>query len=449
MVKLLNRAKMSISSTGTGDITLAAAVVNFQTFAQAGAVDGNVVRYGIEDGAAWEVGTAVMSNSATVMARTVNESSAGGNALNLTSSAVVFCTLSAADFSDNAAPSFVNTIPSALELNSGAVSTIDGKALDDDGFPVTYSFDAHNGTTVYSASSLPPQFSAVSINQSTGVFSMTASTNAATGAGNVNFRVRASDGVRTATRTTVCSLSFLPTSGLTGLYDMKDSNSYSGSGSTWADVSGNSGPNLTIDTSKVTYNSSGTGGIPSLSLDTNTATAAVSAGSGTSGHAGLTNASSPYSNTVVMIYSRPSSNNQSWGYFMSSTSQGHALIFESSSSAAITSGTAQSGSWPHNAAQSTSKLYIDKVDQSSMTQQQFKDFLLDSNNDDKYHSIALTDGLFYYGWATSIIHPNLGTACLKGELRALVFYNRALSQSELTGLHAHFAADYTSSTMVQ
>ena len=89
MLKLLNRAKMSISSTGTGPISLAAAVVNFQTFAQAGAVDGNVVRYGIQDGAAWEVGTAVMSSSATVMARTVDESSNGGNALNLTSSAVV------------------------------------------------------------------------------------------------------------------------------------------------------------------------------------------------------------------------------------------------------------------------------------------------------------------------------------------------------------------------
>jgi len=40
MVKLLNRAKMTISSTGTGNITLSAAVTNFQTFAAAGASDG-------------------------------------------------------------------------------------------------------------------------------------------------------------------------------------------------------------------------------------------------------------------------------------------------------------------------------------------------------------------------------------------------------------------------
>ena len=216
MVKLLNRAKMSISSTGTGDISLAAAVVNFQTFAQAGALDGNVVRYGIQDGAdAWEVGTAVMSNSATVMARTVSESSNGGNALNLTSSAVVFGTLSAADFSDNAAPSFSNTIPDTLELAAGVTSTINAKALDDDGFPITYSFDAFSGNTVYSASSIPPQFTSITVDQTTGVFSL-AATSSSSGGGSVNLRVRASDGVRIATKKVLCNLSFLPLSGLEG-----------------------------------------------------------------------------------------------------------------------------------------------------------------------------------------------------------------------------------------
>jgi len=449
MVKLVNRAKMAVASGGAGTLTLGAAPNGYQTFAASGVSTGDYIRYTIEDGSNWEVGLGYYNATGPTLARsTIHESSNSGNAITCSSDAVIFVTMSAEDFANNAAPSFTETIPSTLELNAGAVSTINAKALDDDGFPVTYSFDAHNGTTVYNASSLPPQLSAVSIDQTTGVFSLTA-TSSASGAGNVNFRVRASDGVRTATKSTACNLSFLPTSGLTGLYDMKDSNSYSGSGSTWADVSGNSGPNLTIDTSKVTYNSSGIGGIPSLSLDTTTATPAISVGSGTSGHAGLTNASYPYSNTVVMIYSRPSSNNQTWGYFMASTSQGYSLVFESSSSLAIAAGTTQHGSWAHKAAQSTSKFYIDKVDQSSMTQQQFKDFLRDSNNDDKYHSIALTDGAFYYGWATSRPHPNLGAASLIGDLRALVFYDRALSQSELVGLHAHFAADYTSSEMIQ
>jgi len=448
MVKLVNRAKMAVSSGGAGILTLGAAPNGYQTFTASGVSTGDYIRYTIEDGSNWEVGLGYYNATGPTLTRnTIHESSNSGNAITCSSDAVIFVTMSAEDFTDNSAPDFVNTIPSTLELNAGAVSTINAKALDDDGFPVTYSFDAHNGTTVYSASSLPPQFSSVSINQTTGVFSLTA-TSQANGAGNVNFRVRASDGVRTATKTTACSLSFLPTNGLTGLYDMKDSNSYSGSGSTWADISGNSGPNLTIDTNVVTYNSSGIGGIPSISLDTNTATPAIKVGPAYP--TGLTNTNSPYDNTVVMIYSRPSSLYQTYGFwFPPSTSQGGAIVFESSSNAALRTGTAMSGSWNHQSATTTSKLYINKVDQTSMTQLSLRLFLLDSNNQDKYHSVVITNGHYLHGWATSNVHPNLTSAGLKGDIRALVFYNRALSSNELAGLHAHFAADYTSSEMTQ
>ncbi len=448
MVKLVNRAKMTVASGGAGTLTLGTAPDGYQTFTASGVSTGDYIRYAIEDGSNWEVGLGYYNATGPTLARnTIHESSNSGNAITCSSDAVIFVTMSAEDFTDNASPSFTGTIPSTLELTSGAVSTINAKALDDDGFPVTYSFDAHNGTTVYSASSLPPQFSSVSINQTTGVFSLTATTQAS-GGGNVNFRVRASDGVRTATKTTACSLSFLPTNGLTGLYDMKDSNSYSGSGSTWADVSGNSGPNLTIDTSVVTYNSSGIGGIPSLSLDTNTATPAVKAGPAYP--TGLTDPNSPYANTVVMIYSRPSSLSQTWGFWLAnSVSQGGAIKFESSNSAALQTGTGPSGTWPHSAANTTSSLFINKVDQTSMTQQQLRDFLLDSNNQDKYHSFVLTNGHYLHGWATSNVPTNLPQGGLRGDIRALVFYNRALASSELAGLHAHFAADYTSSEMTQ
>ena len=448
MVKLVNRAKMAVASGGAGTLTLGAAPNGYQTFAASGVSTGDYIRYTIEDGSNWEVGLGYYNATGPTLARsTIHESSNSGNAITCSSDAVIFVTMSAEDFANNAAPSFTETIPSTLELNAGAVSTINAKALDDDGFPVTYSFDAHNGTTVYSASSLPPQFSSVSINQTTGVFSLTA-TSQASGGGNVNFRVRASDGVRTATKTTACSLSFLPTNGLTGLYDMKDSNSYSGSGSVWADVSGNSGPNLTIDTSVVTYNSSGIGGIPSLSLDTNTATPAVKAGP--TYPTGLTNTNSPYDGTVVMIYSRPSGLYQNWGFwFANSVSQGGAIKFETSSNTALLTSTALTGSWQHYAANTTSKLYINKVDQTSMTQQSLRDFLLDSNNHDKYHSFVITNAHYLYGWSTSNVSTNLPQACLRGDIRALVFYNRALAASEMAGLHAHFAADYTSSEMTQ
>lgn len=97
MTKFANRAKMSISSTGTGNVTLNAAEVGYQTFAQAGIVDSDSIRYIIEDGVAWEIGTGLMSSSATVMARTVEESSNSNNALNLTSSAKVLIGVTADD----------------------------------------------------------------------------------------------------------------------------------------------------------------------------------------------------------------------------------------------------------------------------------------------------------------------------------------------------------------
>lgn len=212
MAKLANRAKMTISSTGTGNITLAAADTGYQTFAQAGISDGDVIRYIVEDASnAWEIGTAVVSSSSTVLARTVEESSNGGSALDLTSAAKVFVGVTARDL-DNAAPIFITTPPTSLDLVGGGSTavTLNAKAYDEAGIPISYDWDAWatGGSTIYDASSLPPQLhSAPSINQSTGVFSLVGSSNSANG-GTVNFRVKASDGVKVATHNTSLILKF-------------------------------------------------------------------------------------------------------------------------------------------------------------------------------------------------------------------------------------------------
>jgi len=214
MAKLANRAKMTISSTGTGNITLASAVAGYQSFLDAGVSDGDQIRYIVEDnsGADWEIGTAAVSNNSTVLVRTVEESSAANNAaLNLTSSAKVFIGVTAKDL-DNAAPIFTTTPPSSLELaNDGSTAvTLNAKAYDEGGIPISYDWDAwlNNGTTIYDAASLPPQLaSAPSINQSTGVYSLIGSSNTSN-AGTMNFRVKASDGVKVATHVTDLTLEF-------------------------------------------------------------------------------------------------------------------------------------------------------------------------------------------------------------------------------------------------
>jgi hypothetical protein len=90
MVVLVNRAKMSTSTTGTGTITLGSAENGYQTFAGAGVADGDIVRYVIEDGDDFEIGTGTFDASGGTLTRTVSESSDSDAAINLSGNAVVF-----------------------------------------------------------------------------------------------------------------------------------------------------------------------------------------------------------------------------------------------------------------------------------------------------------------------------------------------------------------------
>ena len=97
MAVLANRVRVTTSTTGTGTITLGSAATTYQTFAEAGVSNGDVVRYLIEEGANWEVGTGTYTATGTTLSRTVSESSNSGSAITLAGSAIVSIVAAAED----------------------------------------------------------------------------------------------------------------------------------------------------------------------------------------------------------------------------------------------------------------------------------------------------------------------------------------------------------------
>jgi len=122
---------MTTATTGTGTITLGTAESGYQSFADAGVVDTDVVRYVIEDGTDWEIGTGTYTASGTTLARTVSESSNADAALNLTGSAVVYVSATDADFREETVGDITS---STLDLSTGNVFS-DAPAAN-----VTYAF---------------------------------------------------------------------------------------------------------------------------------------------------------------------------------------------------------------------------------------------------------------------------------------------------------------------
>ena len=122
MALFFDRIGFETASTGTGAIVAGSALEGMRTFAQAGAVDGQSVRYLIEQGAAWELVEGVLSASATTISRANTLSSSNsGSPINLASGgAQVFCVPMARD---------VNKTAATLTHTAGAI-TLDAQAAD-------------------------------------------------------------------------------------------------------------------------------------------------------------------------------------------------------------------------------------------------------------------------------------------------------------------------------
>ena len=153
MVKLVNRAKMTTSTTGTGTITLGSAVDGFQTFTAAGVSNGDTVRYCIEDGtSSFELGSGVFTASGTTLTRVVSESSNSNNAINLSGDAIVFITAIAADlqpttFTTTVFTATANQTTFSVSYTVGFVEVfLNGSKLS------AADFTATNGTSIVLAS---------------------------------------------------------------------------------------------------------------------------------------------------------------------------------------------------------------------------------------------------------------------------------------------------------
>jgi len=87
------------------------------------------VRYVIEDGIEWEIGTGVFNSN--TLTRNVTESSNGGNPIALSGGAQVFITATSDDLGVGGATFYETTIPSSAWSSGVATVTVTGIKADD------------------------------------------------------------------------------------------------------------------------------------------------------------------------------------------------------------------------------------------------------------------------------------------------------------------------------
>lgn len=123
-VQIRDRCYMNTATVGTGIITLGTAESGYQTFAGCGVTDGQVVRYVIQDGAAYETGSGTYTTAGTTLSRTVSESSNADAAISLSGTAKVFITALTVDI-----PSETTAIDSAFIAGTDYYFILEGGVL--------------------------------------------------------------------------------------------------------------------------------------------------------------------------------------------------------------------------------------------------------------------------------------------------------------------------------
>ena len=129
-LKYGNRIKVQASGTpGTSDFVLGTPVTGYQSISAAisSITIGDTVRYVIEEGSSWEIGTGTYNTTGPKVARTtVIQSSAGGSTLiNFTSAATLMVSVAAGDFVANPDSVFSGSITEAVFAITGTTPSID------------------------------------------------------------------------------------------------------------------------------------------------------------------------------------------------------------------------------------------------------------------------------------------------------------------------------------
>jgi len=121
--KLVDRAKMVVASATSTTITLGSASPGYQSFDAAGVPDDTDVRYVIEDGTSWEIGSGTYTATGTTVARQDPpdaSSNSGSQLASLSANAVIYITPAAAD---------LETLASKVPVRNNTVSDIAAGSL--------------------------------------------------------------------------------------------------------------------------------------------------------------------------------------------------------------------------------------------------------------------------------------------------------------------------------